>query len=48
LLQVVDMSIRYVKPIDYDDVAAISVRMKERQRQRSRSSIECSASPTVR
>ncbi len=32
LLQVVDMSIRYVKPIDYDDVAAISVRMKERQK----------------
>ena len=30
LLQVVDMSIRYVKPIDYDDVALVSVRMKER------------------
>lgn len=30
LLQVVDMSIRYTKPIDYEDVALVSVRMKER------------------
>ncbi len=30
LLQVVDLSIRYQKPIDYDDVALVSVRLKER------------------
>lgn len=30
LLQVVEMSIRYTKPIDYDDVALVFVRMKER------------------
>lgn len=31
LLQVVSMSMRYMKPIDYDDVAVIFVRMKEQQ-----------------
>ncbi len=30
LLQVVDMSIRYTKPIEYDDVALVFVRTKDR------------------